>query len=80
MNNRIISKRDIEILQSAAKILKHLGQEYNVRLNNFRKSTTALTYQEYWNARRKYYYFTETCGKHNIEYRSGCGCMVLLGS
>ena len=79
MNNRIISKCDIEILQSAAEILKRLGREHDVRLNNFRKSSAASTYQEYWNARRKYYYFTEACGKHNIDYRPGYGCMVLLG-
>lgn len=68
MASKIISKKDIEILSAAAEVLKRLDKEYNVRLDKFRKMCDAPTYQEYWNAKRSFYYFVDVCNNANIVY------------
>ena len=71
MANRIISKKDIEILSAAAEVLKRLDKEHNVRLDKVRKMRYAPTYQEYWNAKRSLYYFATVCSNAGIDYRCG---------
>ena len=71
MANRIISKNDIQILNAAAEVLKRLDKEHNIRLDKFRKMCYAPTYQEYWNAKRRWYYFATVCSNAGIDYCCG---------
>ena len=68
MASKIISKNDIEILSAATEVLKRLDKEYNVRLDKLRKMCYAPTYQEYWNAKRNWYYFVDVCNNAGIDY------------
>ena len=78
MSKQIISKQDAKTLQAASEILARLSQEHDARLASWRKSTTAPTYQEWWNAKRKFSYFVKACGKHNVGMQCS-GRMVLVG-
>ena len=71
MANRIISKKDFEILSAAAEVLKRLDKEHNVRLDKFCKMCYAPTYQEYWNAKRNWDYFADVCNNAGIGFCSG---------
>lgn len=62
-NNRIISKQDAEILHAAQKILTRLEFEKRCRCNDIDNCSDAVKRE---NARRKYKYFYDACGKHNV--------------
>lgn len=63
-NNRIISKQDAEILHAAQKILTRLEFEKRCRFKDMDNCSNDVKRE---NAYRRYLYFYDACGKHNIK-------------